>query len=122
MKLYNAKITQISDKGVRVTGYRLEEPNPDDYVFGLHPETEEYEYDEEKYKSDLNNFLASKFEAWVENIQKDGAMTILTKKDVWYVVFKPKYSKTKFLHPLKIGQSCQVIKTETGCKIVELNK
>jgi len=32
MKLYNAKITEISDKGVKVTGYRLEEPNPDDYL------------------------------------------------------------------------------------------
>jgi len=57
--------------------------------------------------------LASKFEAWVENIKN---WFNKENKEIKCVVIN------ETLFPVKLGMSCQVIETKTGCKIVELNK
>jgi len=114
MKLLNAKITEISDRGVRVTGYLLKEPTGWNYVNRLGFDTYSYEKSIQEYES-------SKFEAWVDNAfnKKDAKKAIgRIIPDEWTVeLLKDGFN---FYPELKVGMPCKVIETKTGCKIVEL--
>jgi len=121
MKLYNAKITEISDRGVRVTGYRLPKPDERDLILNYDPDIDNYEWHpnaSEIMRQRIAEYEASKFTAWVENVfdlkdveVKDGIIIVPLGVEI-----------DRIVHHICLNQSCQVIETETGCKIVELNK
>lgn len=43
-------------KAIQEWKAKYDEPNPDDYVIGLNPYTEDYEYNEELYKNDVDYY------------------------------------------------------------------
>ena len=111
-----AKITNLNP--VQVTGYRLPEPNYDDYDIGYDYEHEEIIYDESQYESDVCNYLASKFIADVENVD------LIKEKSYYYQIFNHKdygMEKNYDMKPLQLNQSCFIEETSPGkCKIVKL--
>jgi len=106
MKPINAKITKIDPEGVWASWPTKEKP--EDYFFGREqPEEEEYE---EYCKAYESSFVTKK----VENIDR-------VSEDSEYWIIFPTDSNMSYEYPLKINQSCQVIETKTGVKIIKID-
>jgi len=109
LQTHPATITSITPDGVQTTHYRLEKPI---LIFSkYHP------IDLEKMKE----YEASKVVSKVENAfnKKDVKTTIGRENpDVWTVeLLKDGFN---YYPELKLRMHCQIIETETGCKIVKI--
>jgi len=112
MKLYNAKITEISGKGVRVSYPTMEKPEKYHYI-QLKNENQLF-FNIGKYRSAMKTYKSSFATKKVENIDR-------VSEDSEYWIIFPIDSNMSYEYPLKINQSCQVIETKTGVKIIKIN-